>query len=102
MDKVGQPLNEIAEFSDDDVARLRDQLSVTTADEFVDLARRFPDSIAEVLGVARRKVGHLRRAAAAVAPEADELAARGGAAADGYPYLTGHDAPPEGHDTFEP
>jgi hypothetical protein len=103
MDKPGIALDGIDAFSDDAVARLRDQLSVTTAEEFVDLAQRYPDSIARVLGVDRPAVDDLTRAASAAAPMADEPAAGSEPApADDYPFATGLDAPPEGHETFEP
>jgi hypothetical protein len=87
--------------------RLRDDLSVTSAEQFVDLASRFPDEVASLLEISlddleqwrllvadsmtkhRRKLG-----------QADDD--QGDATASQYPYMTGHDPPEPGRDTFGP
>lgn len=100
MQKTGHPLRDIDGFPADVVDKLRDQLSVTTAEEFVDLARRFPDSVRGVLGTDEKQLADLRERAVSAAPLAETLSEE--APPDDYPFATGHDAPPEGHDTFEP
>jgi hypothetical protein len=100
MDKLGHPLRDVEGFPPDMVDRLRDQLSVTTAEEFVDLARRFPAAVQGVLGADEKQLADLRKCAVGAAPDSEALSEA--PAPDDYPFATGHDAPPEGHDTFEP
>ena len=98
MQKTGHPLRDIEGFSADLVARLRDELSVTTAEEFVDLERRYPEAIQTVVDAGPRTVRRLRHAASVAAPEAEQLSSE---AAPDYPFATGQDAPPEGRQTFK-
>jgi hypothetical protein len=100
MQKLGHPLREIDAFPKEHLEKLRDDLSVTTAEEFIDLARRYPDTLRTVLGTDDDQLASLRESAAAAAPEAEQLSQE--PPPDGYPFRTGHDAPPEGKETFEP
>jgi hypothetical protein len=106
--KPGLALSDIDGFPTRAVKRLRTQLSVTTADEFLDLWKRFRSSLDSVLDVdateAERLAGVVARAQAAFTASPDKRAAAeaepaGGAGA--YPYRTGLDAPPEGREVFD-
>jgi hypothetical protein len=100
MQKIGHPLRDIEGFPLDAADKLRDMLSVTTAEEFVDLARRYPAAVQSVLGADDKQLAELRDRAGSAAPLAETLSEE--PPPDDYPFATGHDAPPEGHDTFEP
>jgi hypothetical protein len=92
MRKAGVPLHVLPGFTEAIAARLRDQLSVSTADEFVDLATRFPDSVRNVAGVGEHDWEQLVQTAAThVSTDLHEeiLKREGGT----YPFKTGFDPP---------
>jgi len=87
-------LTEVDGFPVDAVVALRDRLSVTTAEEFVDLADRLGSSLAALLEVDKPTLEQWRALAAARVESAQPTA-------DGEPaFPTGMDPPPEGRDTF--
>jgi hypothetical protein len=94
----GHPLAAIEGFPHEVAARLRDELSVATAEEFVDVATRQRDLIARMLDLSGPRLDELRSRAAAVV-DAGELAEILRPANRGYTYATGLDAPADG-DTF--
>jgi hypothetical protein len=111
MDKPGLALSDIDRFPRAAAKRLRSRLSVTTADEFLDLWSRFPSSIRSVLNVSDPEADRLARLVKTARDDVTE-GARGrpddlGPAASSperpgraYPYRTGLDPPPEGQDVF--
>lgn len=99
MGKPGYPLLQLAEFSSETVARLR-EYSVTTAEEFLGLARTAPKELNSLLEVGQAGLQRLENAAAQViSPEekAEILEAEQRPSSD---YGLGHDAPAAGRDTF--
>jgi hypothetical protein len=100
MQKTGHQLRDVEGFPREALEKLRDELSVTTAEEFVDLSGRFPEEVRGLLGADEKQLAVLRDCAIGAAPDAEELSQE--PAPDDYPFATGHDAPPKGHDTFEP
>ncbi len=96
MPKLGHPLREIPEFDPPLVARLRDEYSVTTAEEFVGLWRSVQAQLRSLLGSKAEELASaaLRR----LSPE--QIADMHRAEQSEYPYRTGHDAPPAGKSTF--
>jgi hypothetical protein len=90
--KPGVPLTSVDGFTPAAVAALRDQLSVTTADEFADLAARMPARLRELLDVDEPTFDRLRRHADAAATPVD---------ASEQEFRTGLDAPRDakGRDT---
>ena len=68
---------------------------MTTAEEFLHAATEYPDALAGILAVDRRRVKSFAEAAAA-AIGAEEAEAILDPAPVHYPYRTGHDAPAEG------
>jgi hypothetical protein len=99
--KPGEPLAVVPGFPTKLAAQLRDQLSVTTAEEFVDLAHRHSELLASALSINPQELEELlSRAAQAIPPEVrDEIMH-----ADplDHSFSTGHDPPPQGRDTFFP
>ena len=97
--KSGHPLKDTGIASPAMLERLRDELSVTTAEEFLHFASHYREALAELLDTTPQAVDRLA-ATAAASVGADEAAAIGAEPEDAYPYRTGHDAPAAGHDTF--
>ena len=52
MPKAGSPLERVPGFTADVRSKLRDHLSVTTVEEFVDLAARYPAQVRGIVGAA--------------------------------------------------
>lgn len=96
--KTGHSLREIDRFPRDLLDRLRDELSVTTAEEFVDLGHRLPEQLRSALQVGDELFRDLYAAAfGALSPQQrrEIMAPK----RESYPFATGHDAPVEG-ETF--
>ncbi len=94
--KQGAPLVSIPEFAEGLARALRDELSVTTAEEFVDLAHRQPALLRKLLHLRPDELQPLvERAAAQMSP--DTLT---GLHAPESKFATGQDAPPSGKKTF--
>jgi len=97
MPKPGHPLREIPEFTPEVLARLRDEFSVTTAEELVGLWRTVPGPLASFLGPERaERLAMLARKALS----GDDFDSLVRAEKSTYPFQTGHDAPPSGKQTF--
>jgi hypothetical protein len=94
----GHPLIAVDGFPSDLVSRLRDELSVSTAEEFVDVSTRQRPLIARLLNVSESRLDDLSSRAASVV-DAAELNEILHPAPRDYSYATGLDAPAEG-DTF--
>jgi len=96
--KPGHSLREIETFTPEVIERLRDELSVTTAEEFVDLGSRMEGRLRSLLGIEDGRFQQLYQAAAASLSSRERREVteprRGH-----YPFATGHDAPVDG-DTF--
>ena len=98
MDKQGHSLRTIPEFTDSIIETLRDQLSVSTAEEFVQFASRYPADVSKMIEVDLHGLEELYHSALEVlSPEERELFTK--PAESQYPFATGHDAPVEA-DTF--
>ena len=97
--KSGHRLDDIQDFEPETLETLRRELSVTTAEEFLDLSSRYKDEMARLLGVEPRAVDRYA-SAAATAVGADTAATILEPPADPYPYRTGHDAPTSAGGTF--
>ncbi len=94
--KQGYPLREISGFGARVLSTLRDHLSVTTAEEFLQAATSYLDDVARLLSTSRTGVeGYAHAAAQALGH--DEADAILNPAAIAYGFATGHDAPPAGH-----
>jgi hypothetical protein len=95
VQKQGVALTDIEGFPASCVDRLRDEMSVTTAEEFVDLAQRMAPALQALLEVDDASFGWLRGLAqsAATATEPAEPA-------EPREFRTGMDPPPEGRDTY--
>lgn len=96
--KPGHSLREIDTFTPEVIERLRDELSVTTAEEFVDLGSRMEGRLRSLLGIGDGRFQELFEAAAASLSRRqlhEVVQPRRGH----YPFATGHDAPVDG-DTF--
>lgn len=91
MAKQGVALIGVEGFSPLVVDRLRDEASVTTAEEFVDLARRMGPSLQALLDVDDASFERLRARAESAAAEVDARPAE---------LSTGLDPPPGGRDTY--
>jgi hypothetical protein len=88
--KPGVALADVEGFPPSAVERLRDEASVTTAEEFADLARRMGPSLQALLDADDEEFARLRALAEAVAPDV------GGEPGE---FRTGMDPPPGGRDT---
>ena len=93
--KQGYPLRAIDGFDSKTLATLRDELSVTTAEEFLHAATAYPDHVARLLTIDRGSVSEFAEAAAAALgpDEAEEILNPREVA---YPYRTGQEAPRSG------
>src|SRR5215470_8463967 len=98
MPKTGHPLRDIPDFDSAMVAQLRDELSITTAEELVGIWRSAPAALATVLG-GQQNAYRLAQAAQRVIPEEDMDALRKAEEVQ-YPFRTGHEPPPTGNETF--
>ena len=94
MVKSGHRLRELSTFQGELAERLRDEFSVTTAEEFVSLSKAAPQALSMVVG-GEQQLERLTRAAESVISRSD-LEEILEAARRHYPYSTGHEAPPEG------
>jgi hypothetical protein len=94
----GHPLTGVDGFPGDLASRLRDELSVSTAEQFVDVSTRQHDLIARMLNVSGARLDELCSRAASVV-DASELHEILHPVQSDYAYATGLDAPAEG-DTF--
>jgi hypothetical protein len=95
VSKIGHPLSEIAEIPERFLSTLREELSVTTVEEFLDLASRYPSDLQQLLDADDTEWSQLidvSRAALSRTELDDVLHPP----ADDYPYMTGHDAPADG------
>jgi hypothetical protein len=92
MRKPGVPLHVLPGFTDAIASRLRDHLSVSTADEFVDLATRFPEQVRQVADVSNDEWHRLVEVATThVSPETLEEIVN--PKTSDYPFKTGFDVP---------
>ena len=98
MPKTGHPLREVPGFDPALVLRLRDELSVTTAEEFVGLWRSAAGSLAHLFGGSKEASRLAEAATSAIGSERLEEIVQ--AESSRYPYFTGHDAPPAGKKTY--
>jgi hypothetical protein len=95
MPKLGHSLRTLRNIDPDLVSTLRDELSVSTAEEFLHFVRLYPRELENLLHVDRPEIDRIAREAKSLL-EPTELAALTGEPADDYPYRTGHDAPTGG------
>lgn len=92
MPKLGHSLRTLQNIEPGLISTLRDELSVSTAEEFLHFVRLYPRELESLLHVDRPEIDRIAREAESllgpieVATPADEPA-------DDYPYRTGHDAP---------
>lgn len=94
----GHPLTAVEGFPRELVSRLREELSVSTAEEFVDLSTRQRELVARLLNVTAPRLDDLCSRAASVVDAAALEGILHPAPSD-YSYATGLDAPEDG-DTF--
>ena len=90
--KTGATLADIEGFPPPAVELLRDELSVTTAEEFVDLARRMAPQLRSLLAVDEAGLDHLCVHAQTVADAVPTT---------NREFRTGVDPPPGGRDTYQ-
>lgn len=100
MRKAGHPLSEIEEVPARLATTLREDLSVTTAEEFLGLAMRYASNLQGLLDLDSegflKLVDHVRGALSPT--EVDELCQE---TSPEYPYMTGHDAPADGKNQYD-
>jgi len=96
--KSGHPLQEISGAPPDLLMKLRDQLSVTTAEELVALWRSSRDDLLRAIGDHAGLESLAYRALNVLSPE--EVKTIVEAEQRPYPYATGHEPPPKGRDTY--
>ncbi|HYI10957.1 MAG TPA: hypothetical protein VEK57_18010 [Thermoanaerobaculia bacterium] len=94
----GYPLDAVSEFPREYASKLREELSVRTAEQFVDLSTHHRDQIARLLEIEPRQLDELCSRAASVI-DASDLEDILHPAIPAYSYTTGHDAPVDG-ETF--
>jgi hypothetical protein len=97
--KPGHPLQQVPGFPAESAEKLRDELSVSTGEEFLDLAGRFGDGLGTLLDAGPGEVERLRELVRAVLP-AEQVRSIENPQKLAYPFRTGHDAPPTGKQTF--
>ena len=95
--KVGHPLREISGAAPDLLLKLRDELSVTTAEELVALWRTSKDDLLRAMGDRSALESLAQRALDALPPEVVTSIIE--AEQQSYPYATGYEPPPKGCDT---
>lgn len=91
VEKPGVALADVKGFPKAAADRLRERASVTTAEEFVDLARRMAPSLERMLDVDGPGLRRLRAMAEEVAEPVEHNDAI---------YQTGMDLPPNGQDAY--
>ena len=96
--KLGHPLREISGASPDLLMKLRDELSVTTAEELVALWRTSKDDLMRAIGDSDALVSLAQRALDVLPPEVVTSIIE--AEQQSYPYATGLELPPKGDDTY--
>jgi hypothetical protein len=94
--KLGHPLRDISDAPPELLTRLRDELSVTTAEELVGLWRSAKDILLQTFGDDTQLESLAQHALDVLPPE--EL--QNIVAAERRPYATGHEPPPKGHETY--
>ncbi len=92
MPKLGHFLRTLLNIDPNLISTLRDELSVSTAEEFLHFVRLYPRELENLLHVGRPEIDRIAREAESLL-EPLELAALAGEPAVDYPYRTGHDAP---------
>lgn len=97
--KPGHPLRSISGFPEPWLDPLRDELSVTTAEEFLDLATRLGPRVADLLKASPDALSEAVRLVETAAPAAAHTAKAATPPAERF--KTGHDRPPPGHETFQ-
>jgi hypothetical protein len=97
--KPGHPLQQVPGFPPASAQKLRDELSISTGEEFLDLAGRFTDGLRRLLGAGPDEIERLRDLVRAVLPAEQVHSIEKPQKLD-YPFRTGHDAPPSGKQTF--
>jgi hypothetical protein len=96
--KLGHPLREISGAPPDLLMKLRDELSVTTAEELVALWRSSKQDLLRAIGDSDALASLAQRALDVLPPE--EVKAIVEAEQQSYPYATGLELPPKGDDTY--
>lgn len=99
MGKPGHPLLELRDFSPQAAAQLR-EYSVTTAEEFLGLARTAPQQLISLLHLDRAGLQRLENAAAQVVSPQEQAEFAAAERRSSKEFGLGHDAPALGHDTF--
>jgi hypothetical protein len=96
--KLGHPLEEISGAPPDLLMKLRNEVSVTTAEELVALWRSSKEDLLRAIGDRDALESLAQRALEVLSPE--ELKAIVEAEQRPYPYATGYEPPPKGRDTY--
>ena len=96
--KFGHPLREISGAPPGLLMKLRDELSVTTAEELVALWRSSKEDLLRAIGDRGALESLAHRALDVLPPE--EVKSIVEAEQRSYPYATGHEPPPKGRDTY--
>ncbi len=92
--KPGRSLRDVGGFPAQLIARLRDELSVTTGEEFLDLAGRERTRLRSLLAITDAELEALEASVAEVSGRVDP----GGSASPNPPLMTGFDLPPDDED----
>jgi hypothetical protein len=88
----GHKLDTVEGFSPDLISTLREELSVNTAEQFVDLTSHHREAIRSLLNVDAPRLDDLFGRAASVIADS-ELREILQPTVDEYPFATGHDSP---------
>jgi hypothetical protein len=96
--KVGHPLREISGAPPELLLKLRDELSVTTAEELVALWRTSKDDLLRAIGDRSALESLAQRALDVLPPEIVTSIIE--AEQQSYPYATGCEPPPKGRETY--
>jgi hypothetical protein len=94
--KLGHPLRDISDAPPELLARLRDELSITTAEELVGLWRSARNVLIQTFGDDTKLESLAQRALDILPPGALQNIV----AAERRSYATGHDPPPKGHEKY--
>ncbi len=94
MPKPGHSLRTLRNIDPHLVSTLRDELSVSTAEEFLHFVRLYPRELENLLHVGPAEIDRVAREAESLL-EPVEPVALASEPEDAYPYRTGHDAPAE-------
>jgi hypothetical protein len=98
LSKGGHPLKHITAIDSGLLTRLRDEFSVTTAEELIGLWKAAPEALTKALGGPAKVEPLVKQAAAVLSTE--DVSQIEQAQQSSYPYATGHDAPPKGRETY--